>query len=140
MFQLFRLLIILIGIILVVSIVFDRSPWTLLTGLGASAAILTLVFKDTIIGFVSGLQLSSNDMLRVGDWVTVPSQRPMELSKVLHSTPSRLSILTNRYQPFLPRCWSTARLSIGEIWFPRVQTYMPAGIYRFVFSSFLFSR
>lgn len=74
-FQLFRLLLILIGIILVVSIVFDRSPWTLLTGLGASAAILTLVFKDTIIGFVSGLQLSSNDMLRVGDWVTVPSQK-----------------------------------------------------------------
>ena len=50
----------------------DQSPWALLTGLGASAAILMLVFKDSIMGFVSGVQLSANDMLKVGDWIKMP--------------------------------------------------------------------
>ena len=44
----------------------------LLTGLGASAAVLMLVFKDSIMGFVSGIQLSANNMLKVGDWITMP--------------------------------------------------------------------
>ena len=49
-----------------------KSPASLFAGLGASAAILMLVFKDTILGFVAGIQLSANDMLRPGDWITVP--------------------------------------------------------------------
>ena len=49
-----------------------RDPMVLLTGLGASAAILMLVFKDSIMGFVSGIQLSANNMLKVGDWITMP--------------------------------------------------------------------
>lgn len=63
------------GIISIVSIsiLVDKSPMTLLAGLGAFAAALMLVFKDSILGFVAGLQLSNNDMLRVGDWITVPS-------------------------------------------------------------------
>ena len=61
-----------VGGIIVVSILIDRSPGVLLTGLGASAAVLMLVFKDSIMGFVSGIQLSANDMLRPGDWITVP--------------------------------------------------------------------
>lgn len=61
-----------IGGIVVVSILIDRSPSVLLTGLGASAAVLMLVFKDSIMGFVSGVQLSANDMLKVGDWITMP--------------------------------------------------------------------
>ena len=50
-----------------------KSPTALLTGLGAFAAALMLIFKDSILGFVAGMQLSQNDMLRVGDWVVVPS-------------------------------------------------------------------
>lgn len=56
-----------------ISILIDKSPMALLGGLGAFAAALMLIFKDSILGFVAGLQLSSNDMLRVGDWIVVPS-------------------------------------------------------------------
>lgn len=61
-----------VGGIAIVSILIDKSPAVLLTGLGASAAILMLVFQDSILGFVSGIQLSANDMLRVGDWIEMP--------------------------------------------------------------------
>jgi miniconductance mechanosensitive channel len=61
-----------ISIIIIVSLLINRSPAVLLTGLGASAAVLMLVFKDSIMGFVSGIQLSFNDMLCVGDWITMP--------------------------------------------------------------------
>lgn len=61
-----------IGGIVIVSILINKSPAVLFTGLGASAAILMLVFKDSILGFVSGIQLSANNMLRVGDWIEVP--------------------------------------------------------------------
>lgn len=59
--------------IIIIAIIVNRSPATLFAGLGASAAILMLVFKDSILGFVAGIQLSANDMLRLGDWITVPS-------------------------------------------------------------------
>ena len=59
--------------IIAVSILIDKSPMTLLAGLGAFAAALMLIFKDSILGFVAGIQLSNNDMLRVGDWIVVPS-------------------------------------------------------------------
>ena len=61
-----------IGAIIIISILINQSPMVLLTGLGASAAILMLVFKDSIMGFVSGIQLSANNMLKVGDWITMP--------------------------------------------------------------------
>lgn len=61
-----------IGAIIIVSILINQSPMVLLTGLGASAAILMLVFKDSIMGFVSGVQLSANNMLKVGDWISMP--------------------------------------------------------------------
>lgn len=59
----------IIGAILVVSILLQRSPAALLTGLTASAAVLMLIFKDSILGFVSGIQLSANNMLKEGDWI-----------------------------------------------------------------------
>lgn len=62
-----------IAVIICISIVVNKSPVNLLTGLGAFAAVLMLVFKDSILGLVAGLQLSQNDMLRVGDWIVVPS-------------------------------------------------------------------
>lgn len=61
-----------IGGIVIVSTLINKSPTVLLTGLGASAAILMLVFRDTILGFVSGIQLSANNMLKVGDWISMP--------------------------------------------------------------------
>ena len=60
------------GGIVIIAILIGKSPASLFAGLGASAAILMLVFKDTILGFVAGIQLSANDMLRPGDWITVP--------------------------------------------------------------------
>jgi len=59
--------------ILAVSVFFDKSPAALLTGLGAFAAALMLIFKDSILGFVAGIQMTQNDMLHVGDWIVVPS-------------------------------------------------------------------
>lgn len=61
-----------IGTILIISILIDKSPTLLLTGLGASAAVLMLIFKDSILGLVSGVQLSANNMLKVGDWISMP--------------------------------------------------------------------
>lgn len=71
-FQMLKIIVISIGAIIVVSIFFDKDPSNLLAGLGASAAILMLVFKDSILGLVAGIQLSANDMLRPGDWITMP--------------------------------------------------------------------
>lgn len=62
-----------IAIIICVSILVGKSPATLLTALGAFATVLMLVFKDSILGLVGGLQLSQNDMLHVGDWIVVPN-------------------------------------------------------------------
>jgi len=63
------------GVIVIISIsmLVDKSPAALLTGLGAFAAALMLIFKNSILGFVAGIQLSQNDMVRVGDWIVVPS-------------------------------------------------------------------
>lgn len=58
--------------ILAIAVLMDESPLLLLSGLGAMAAVLMLVFKDTILSLVASVQLSSNDMLRVGDWIEMP--------------------------------------------------------------------
>lgn len=71
--QVLQVLLFFVAGIIVVSILVNKSPASLFAGLGASAAILMLVFKDTILGFVAGIQLSANDMVRPGDWITLPS-------------------------------------------------------------------
>ena len=71
-FQMFKIIALCIGAIIIVSIVIDKNPANILTGLGAMAAVLMLVFKDPILGLVAGVQLSANDMLRQGDWITLP--------------------------------------------------------------------
>ena len=63
-----------VGAILILSLMLDKNPSYFLTGIGAIAAILMLVFKDTLLGLVAGIQLSANDMVRIGDWITVPSK------------------------------------------------------------------
>ena len=68
-----KILVIFLAVIIVVSILFDKNPMSLIAGLGATSAILMLVFKDTIEGLVAGIRLTSNDMVKRGDWITVPS-------------------------------------------------------------------
>ena len=72
--QLLQIVIWVVALILVVAALVNRSPLVLLTGLGAMTAVLMLVFKDTLLSLVASLQLASNDMLRVGDWIEMPSQ------------------------------------------------------------------
>ena len=67
--QVFQVILFFVGGIIIVSVLINKSPATLFAGLGASAAVLMLVFKDSILGFVAGVQLSANDMLRIGDWI-----------------------------------------------------------------------
>ena len=62
-----------IGFISIVGTIIDESPARLFAGLGASAAVLMLIFKDTILGFVAGIQLSANNMLHKGDWINAPA-------------------------------------------------------------------
>lgn len=62
----------LICFIYIISILMDKSPVAILSGLGAMSAVLMLVFKDTILGFTAGLQLSTNKMVQVGDWIEMP--------------------------------------------------------------------
>ena len=68
-----KIVAIFIGVIVVVALVIGKSPMKLFAGLGATSAVLMLVFKDTIEGLVAGIRLTSNDMIRRGDWITVPS-------------------------------------------------------------------
>lgn len=70
-YQMINLVSIIIGIIIIISILIDKNPTSILAGLGASAAVLMLIFKDSILGLVAGVQLSANDMLRPGDWITM---------------------------------------------------------------------
>lgn len=72
-FQMVRLIIICIGVIIGLSIILGREPTSIVTAIGASAAVLMLVFKDTIMGLVASVQLSANNMLKKGDWVVCES-------------------------------------------------------------------
>ena len=73
-FQMLRLIFIGIGVIVGLSILIDKQPTTILTAIGASAAVLMLVFKDTILGLVASIQLSANKMVHRGDWIVVRSR------------------------------------------------------------------
>ncbi len=70
-YQMLKIITIFVGVIVIIGVLIDKSPLTLFAGLGAAATILMLVFKDTIVGLVAGVQLSANDMLRPGDWITM---------------------------------------------------------------------
>ena len=70
--QIFQVIFSCIAIIVIISILINKSPLNLITGLGAFAAVLMLIFKDTILGFVAGVLLSENDMVHIGDWIEMP--------------------------------------------------------------------
>ncbi len=71
--QVVKIIIYFIAVIMIISVLAKESPNKLLTGLGAMAAVLILVFRDTILGFVASIQLSANNMVKPGDWITMPS-------------------------------------------------------------------
>ena len=70
--QLAKLVLWVIGMVVVVSALLDKSPWGILTGIGALAAVLILVFRDTILSFVANIQIHTGDIVREGDWIEVP--------------------------------------------------------------------
>jgi miniconductance mechanosensitive channel len=70
--QILKLILNILGTIVVIAIVSGRSPIYLLSGIGALTAVLMLVFKDTILSFVASIQINSNDLFKVGDWLEVP--------------------------------------------------------------------
>src|SRR5690606_10766719 len=60
------------GLVLILSIIINRSPLLMLSGIGALSAVLLLVFKDTLLSMVASTQMTANDMLRIGDWIEMP--------------------------------------------------------------------
>ena len=72
-FQMVKLVLIGIGVIMTISIIINKSPTSILMALGASAAILVIVFKDALLGLVASVQLTANDMLKKGDWIVMDS-------------------------------------------------------------------
>ena len=71
-FQLVKIAIYIIGGIIILSFLLNKSPLYFFSALGAMTVVLLLIFKDTIMGFVASIQLSANDMIRIGDWVSKP--------------------------------------------------------------------
>ncbi len=72
--QLVKIFVILVALLVVISVLFKTNIGSLLTGIGAMAAVLILVFKDTLLGLVASIQLSADKMLKVGDWITIPGR------------------------------------------------------------------
>lgn len=72
--QAFKLVALLVGLVFMTAVILGKSPLILMSGLGALTAVLLLVFKDAILGFVAGIQLSVNNMVQTGDWIQMPKQ------------------------------------------------------------------
>ncbi|BAK16561.1 small-conductance mechanosensitive channel [Solibacillus silvestris StLB046] len=70
--QVAKIIVYVLGIILIIANLIGKNPLIILSGLGALSAVLLLVFKDSLLGLVAGIQLTSNDMVRVGDWIEMP--------------------------------------------------------------------
>jgi miniconductance mechanosensitive channel len=70
--QLLKIFIVVVAILVIVSVIFKKDISTLIAGLGAMAAVLIFVFKDTLLGLVASIQLSADKMLKVGDWISIP--------------------------------------------------------------------
>jgi miniconductance mechanosensitive channel len=72
--QILKIIVYLVGAIIISSMLIGQSPIKLLAGLGAISAVLLLIFKDPILGFVAGVQISTNNMLQIGDWMSMPAR------------------------------------------------------------------
>ena len=71
--QLLKMFVTILGGIFVIALILDKSPWGLVSSIGAMTAILMLIFKDTLLSFVAGIQLASYNLIRVGDWIEMPA-------------------------------------------------------------------
>lgn len=71
--QVVKIIISVAAAIVIISALIDRSPWILLSGLGAATAVIVLIFQNSILGFVASIQLATNDMVQIGDWIEMPS-------------------------------------------------------------------
>lgn len=71
--QVFEILTVIIGFIILVSSILNKSPAILLSGIGAATAVIMLIFKDVILGLVAGIQINTNNMIKLGDWIEMPS-------------------------------------------------------------------
>ena len=100
--QMAQVLLICVGIILVVAILLDKSPVMLLTGLGASAAVLMLIFQNSILGLVAGVQLSANNMLKVGDWISMPKNNIDGVVEEISLTTVKIRAWDNTLQTIPP--------------------------------------
>jgi len=92
--QILKLVVIVIALLIIISVVFGRKVGTIIAGLGALAAVVSLIFKDVILGLVASIQLSANNMLKVGDGLQYLQGGSTELPKTLHLPLSRSGILT----------------------------------------------
>jgi miniconductance mechanosensitive channel len=72
--QLVKIFVVLVAIMIIFSVIFKKDITSIFAGLGAMAAVLILVFRDTLLGLVASIQLSANKMLSVGDWITIPGR------------------------------------------------------------------
>lgn len=70
--QVIKIVMTVVGTVLILAVIMDKSPWVLLSGIGVFSAVLLLIFQNSILGFVAGVQLTGNDMVRVGDWIEMP--------------------------------------------------------------------
>jgi miniconductance mechanosensitive channel len=73
--QVIKIAFFLVAVLIIISTLMDKSPWLFVSGLGAMTAILLLIFKDTILSLVASVQIASNDMIHVGDWIEMPQAR-----------------------------------------------------------------
>ena len=100
--QIVQVIIVLITAILIIAILINRSPAGLLTGLGASAAVISFIFKDTLMGLVAGVQLSANNMLKVGDWIEMPSRGIDGMVEEVSLTTIKVRAWNNTVQTIAP--------------------------------------
>lgn len=70
--QVIKIVLWIMAAVVAVGTLLDRSPWLLVSGIGAMSAVLMLIFKDSLLGLVAGVQLTTNNMVRIGDWIDMP--------------------------------------------------------------------
>jgi miniconductance mechanosensitive channel len=120
--QVLKLLIYGAAFLLIVSVVLNRSPLVVLSGMGALAAVLLLIFKDTILSFVASIQLAINDMIRIGDWIEMPGYNAdgdvldiaLHTVKVQNWDKTITMIPTNRFVQESFKNWRGMQLSGGR--------------------------
>lgn len=97
-----RIALYFVATIIIVAIALGKNPTSLFAGLGATSAILMLVFKDTIVGLVAGIRLTSNDMLHKGDWITVPGTEVNGVVKEMTLTTVKVQNFDNTIMTISP--------------------------------------